>query len=186
MKNKHYSSLEIQNVAVSSAIGHELDLSLVAQHLTDADFNPEQFPGIVFQPEETNATSVIFRSGKMTCTGASSVGAAYEAINATLDALGELQVDIGAPDTRILNIVSTADLGEQLNLEAVTIGIGLGNTEYDPELFPGLIYRLPEANPAILLFSSGKLVITGAKTIDGSEKALKQIGERLSEIGILE
>ncbi|RJT07507.1 TATA-box-binding protein [Halococcus sp. IIIV-5B] len=184
-RNKPYSSLEIQNVVASSAISQEVDLRSVAADLPSAEFDAGQFPGLIFRPEGTQATSLIFRSGKMTCTGAATVEGVHEAIHATVEALEELGLEADSPDVTVQNIVSDADLGESLHLEAITIGLGLENVEYEPEQFPGLIYRLPESNPVVLLFGSGKLVITGARTLDEAEKALSQISERLSDLGLV-
>jgi transcription initiation factor TFIID TATA-box-binding protein len=185
-RNKPHSSLEIQNVVASSAIGQEVDLRSVAADLPTAEFDAGQFPGLIFRPEETQATSLVFRSGKMTCTGATTVEGVHEAIHATVEALGELGLEVNSPDVTVQNIVSDADLGESLHLEAIAIGLGLENVEYEPEQFPGLVYRLPEANPVVLLFGSGKLVITGAKTPNEAEAALNQISERLGDLGLVE
>jgi len=80
--------------------------------------------------------------------------------------------------------VTSADLGEDLNLNAIAIGLGLENIEYEPEQFPGLVYRLD--NPAVvaLLFGSGKLVITGGKEPDDAREAVDVILSRLDELGL--
>lgn len=182
---KPHSSLEIQNIVASSAIGHELDLSSVAPDLPHTEFDPEKFQGLIFRPEGLRATSLIFWSGKLTSTGAASIEGVHEAVHATFEALSELGLNIETPEITVQNVVSNADLGESLNLEATMIGLGLENVEYESEQFPALIYRLEKANPVILLFASGKLVITGAKALDEAERALELIVERLSELGLV-
>ncbi|BAI61357.1 putative TATA-box-binding protein [Methanocella paludicola SANAE] len=68
------------------------------------------------------------------------------------------------PQATVQNIVSSADLGCLLNLNSVCIAFGLENVEYEPEQFPGLVLRLDPPKVAVLLFGSGKMVITGSKT----------------------
>ncbi|MFB6308508.1 MAG: TATA-box-binding protein, partial [Haloarculaceae archaeon] len=90
------------------------------------------------------------------------------------------------PEIVVQNIVTSADLGRNLNLNAIAIGLGLENIEYEPEQFPGLVYRLDEPDVVALLFGSGKLVITGGKQPDDAKEAVDKIVSRLEELGLLE
>ena len=180
-----HATLAIQNVVVSSTLGQELALESVALDLNGADFDPEQFPGLIYRPETAEATCLIFRSGKITCTGAGSIEGAREAVQATVETFCELGIDVERSTVTVQNIVSDADLGEALNLEAIAIGLGLEDVEYEPEQFPGLIYRLDEPDVVVLLFGTGKTVITGARTLDEAEEALEAIIDRLSELALL-
>jgi transcription initiation factor TFIID TATA-box-binding protein len=180
-----HSTLAIQNVIASAALGVEIDLESVALDLNRADFDHEQFPGLIYRPETTEATCLVFRSGKLTCTGGGSVQAAHETIQATVDAFRELGIEVTEVDVTVQNVVLDADLGEALNLEAIAIGLGLEDVEYEPEQFPGLIYRLDDPDVVVLLFGTGKLVITGTKTRDDAEEALAVIIDRLSELALL-
>jgi transcription initiation factor TFIID TATA-box-binding protein len=137
--------------------------------------------------QNPKAAALIFRSGKVVCTGAKSVADVTAALEQVFDELRELGVQVDdSPDVEIQNIVSSADLGHQLNLQAIAIGLGLEHIEYEPEQFPGLVYRLDEPSVVALLFGSGKLVITGGKQIDDAEQALNVIEDRLTELGLLE
>ncbi|NYT01111.1 MAG: TATA-box-binding protein, partial [Methanocellales archaeon] len=78
-----------------------------------------------------------------------------------------------------------ADLGSELNLNAIAIGLGLENIEYEPEQFPGLVYRIKEPKVVVLLFGSGKLVITGGKKTEDIEAAVKKISKELKGLGLL-
>ena len=178
-------TLEIQNVVASSGIGQEIDLESVAIDLRGADFDPEEFPGVIYRPDDATATCLIFRSGKITCTGAGSIEEVQATVHAAVDALAELGIDVEAPEVTVQNIVSSADLRERLNLNAIAIGLGLESVEYEPEQFPGLVYRLDEPDVVALLFGSGKMVITGAKMHDEAEAALEEIIRRLNELGLL-
>jgi transcription initiation factor TFIID TATA-box-binding protein len=91
-----------------------------------------------------------------------------------------------SPKIEVQNIVSSADLGHTLNLNAIAIGPGLENIEYEPEQFPGLVYRLDEPSVVALLFGSGKLVITVGKQLDDAEQALSVIEDRLTDLGLLD
>jgi transcription initiation factor TFIID TATA-box-binding protein len=180
-----HTTLAVQNVVASSALGQEIDLESVAVDLNGADFDPEQFPGLIYRPETAEATCLIFRSGKITCTGGGSIKAAHETIGATVEAFRELGIEVAEVDVTVQNVVLDADLGEALNLEAIAIGLGLEDVEYEPEQFPGLVYRLDDPDVVALLFGTGKMVITGAKTRDEAEKALEAIIDRLNELALL-
>ena len=89
------------------------------------------------------------------------------------------------PEITVQNIVVSGDLGETLNLNAIAIGLELEAIEYEPEQFPGLIYRLDEPAVVALLFGSGKTVLTGCKRFDDAEEATEVLVERLSDLSLL-
>ncbi|AEN06593.1 TATA-box-binding protein [Halolamina sp.] len=180
-------TISIENVVASTGIGLELDLQSVAMDLEGADYDPEQFPGLVYRTEEPKSAALIFRSGKIVCTGAKSTDAVHESLGIVFDELRKLDIPVeDGPEITVQNIVSSADLGESLNLNAIAIGLGLENIEYEPEQFPGLVYRLEEPDVVALLFGSGKLVITGGKTPADAEDAIDVISERLTDLGLLD
>ncbi|WP_277554600.1 TATA-box-binding protein [Halobaculum limi] len=179
-------SINIENVVASTGIGLELDLQTVAMDLEGADYDPEQFPGLVYRTTDPKSAALIFRSGKIVCTGAKSTDAVHEALHIVFDKLRELEIPIeDDPEITVQNIVTSADLGKSLNLNAIAIGLGLENIEYEPEQFPGLVYRLDEPSVVALLFGSGKLVITGGKQPSDAKAAVEVISDRLSELGLL-
>jgi transcription initiation factor TFIID TATA-box-binding protein len=179
------ATLEIVNVVASSTLGQEIDLESVALDLSGGDFDPERFPGLIYRPDAAKATCLIFRSGQITCTGAGTVEEARETIYTVVDAFQDLGIEVKRPNVTVQNVVLSGDLGETLHLEAVAVGLGLENVEYEPEQFPGLIYRLDDTNIAILLFGPGSMVITGAKTRDEAEAALGEVGGRLRDLALL-
>ncbi|WP_075937142.1 TATA-box-binding protein [Halosegnis longus] len=179
-------TIEIQNVVASTGIGQELDLDTLAADLTGSSYDPENFPGVVYRLQEPKAAMLIFRSGKMVCTGANSIDAVHEALSIAFDRLRELNIPVDDdPEITVQNIVSTADLGATLNLNAIAIGFGLENIEYEPEQFPGLVYRMDDPDVVVLLFGSGKLVITGGKTTDDASEAAAAVTEELESLGLL-
>ena len=180
-------SIQIENVVASSDIGQELALETLADDLMASDYDPDNFPGLVYRLQEPKAAALIFRSGKIVCTGANSVENVQTALQQVFDELRELGIQVADdPEIVVQNIVSSADLGRTLNLNAIAIGLGLENIECEPEQFPGLIYRLDEPSVVALLFGSGKLVITGGKQLEDAERALSVIEDRLSDLGLLE
>lgn len=180
-------SVQIQNVVASSGIGQELDLEALLKDLPHAEYNPDSFPGLIYRMQDPKAAALIFRSGKVVCTGAQSIENVKTALRHVFDTLRELGIPVvEAPDVEVQNVVSNADLGHSLNLNAIAIGLGLEHVEYEPEQFPGLVYRLQEPDVVTLLFGSGKVVITGAKQIGDAEKAIQVIQEQLSELKLLE
>jgi transcription initiation factor TFIID TATA-box-binding protein len=180
-------TLEIQNVVASTGIGHELDLQAVARDLDGADYDHEQFTGLVYRPDEhSQATALIFRSGKMVCVGGTSVEGIHEAAHDTFDDLCDLGIPVEEnPEITVQNIVMSSDLGEMLNLNAIAIGLGLANVEYEPEQFPGLVYRLDDPDVVVLLFSTGKMVIVGGTVPENAEAAVETISSRLTDLHLL-
>ena len=180
-------TINIENVVASTGIGQELDLQSVAMDLEGADYDPEQFPGLVYRTQDPKSAALIFRSGKIVCTGAKSTADVHESLNIVFDKLRDLEIRVEAePEIIVQNIVTSADLGRNLNLNAIAIGLGLENIEYEPEQFPGLVYRLDEPKVVALLFGSGTLVITGGKEPVDAEHAVDKIVSRLEELGLLE
>ena len=179
-------TITIENVVASTGIGQELDLQSVAMDLEGADYDPEQFPGLVYRTQEPKSAALIFRSGKIVCTGAKSTDAVHESLHIVFGKLRELSIPIeDDPEITVQNIVTSADLGESLNLNAIAIGLGLESIEYEPEQFPGLVYRMDDPDVVILLFGSGKIVITGGKrTVDAAE-AVEVIVDRIDDLGLL-
>ncbi len=179
-------SIQVENVVASTDIGQELDLETLAHDLVPSDYNPDNFPGLVYRMQDPKAAALIFRSGKLVCTGAQSVDDVTAAIDLVFAEIRDLGVEtVESPNIEVQNIVSSADLGHTLNLNAIAIGLGLEHVEYEPEQFPGLVYRLDEPSVVVLLFGSGKLVITGGKELADAAGALEAVEERLTELGLL-
>jgi len=179
-------TIEIENVVASTGIGQELDLASVAMDLAGAEYDPEQFPGLVYRTHEPKAAALIFRSGKIVCTGAKSIADVHESLRLVFDELRALDIPVEEnPEIVVQNIVSSADLGRTLNLNAIAIGLGLEHVEYEPEQFPGLVYRLDDPDVVALLFGSGKLVVTGGKQPDDASAAVDSIVGRLGELELL-
>jgi transcription initiation factor TFIID TATA-box-binding protein len=178
--------VEIENVVASASLGLSLNLEMLSQKLDGAEYKPERFPGVVLRMESPKSAVLIFRSGKIVCTGAKSVDGALEGFGRVLDKMHAIGIDInGEPELTIQNIVASADLMVELDLDAISAGVGLENVEYEPEMFPGLVYRLDEPKTVALLFGSGKMIIAGAKKVEDCRKSVDKIVENLSSLGLI-
>jgi len=156
-------SIEIQNVVASVTINQRLDLAQIQKTFPDVEYKPAQFPGLVFRLQKPKTATLIFSSGKMVCTGAKSEQESIKAVQTVIKLLKKEGFLIQQePQIEIQNIVASIDLHGIINLEQAANM--LENTMYEPEQFPGLIFRMMEPKVVILMFASGKLVCTGAKT----------------------
>ena len=179
-------SFKIENVVATASIGQELDLKAVSQALDNAKYEPDEFPGVVYRIKEPKTATLLFRSGKIVCTGAKSIEDLHAAVRTVLKDLNEAGVKVDKdPMVKVQNIVASSDFNTVLNLNAIAISLGLDRVEYEPEQFPGLVYRIDEPKAVALLFGSGKIVLTGAKSVEDIEKAVVRIRNELSGLDLL-
>ncbi len=178
--------IKIENVVASTQIGENIDLNKIAREVKDAEYKPKQFPGLVLRIKEPKAAALVFRSGKVVCTGSKSVEDARRAVGQVVKIIGSFGIPVFEnPEVKVQNIVASADLGVDLNLNAIAIGLGLENIEYEPEQFPGLVYRLKDPRVVVLIFGSGKMVVTGGKNPEDARKAVEKIAEELTALGLM-
>ena len=178
-------NIKIENVVANARITESLDLEYVESQLEAAMFTKKKFPGLVYRTKEPKSAFLIFRSGKVVCTGAKT----KEGVRVVMDKLSTDLRGIGIeveehPEFKVQNIVASADLGKELNLGAIVMGLELEGMEYEPEVFPGLVYRIKDPKSAILIFSSGKLVITGGKTLDDCKKSVEILLTKLRSLNL--
>ncbi|MBI2041287.1 MAG: TATA-box-binding protein [DPANN group archaeon] len=152
-----------QNVVVSANIHRDLPLEKLATKLERVEYNPEQFPGLIFKNDVPKFSALLFSSGRIICTGTKSIKEAKNAIAVIVKKLGAIGVKVtGEPEIEVQNMVASGSVGGKLNLNEIVFKFE--NTEYEPEQFPGLVYHLPESHITFLLFGTGKIVVTGAKS----------------------
>lgn len=180
-----YPGVHIENVVASTFLGVPVDLVALSRQLVGAEYNPARFPGVVLRTEAPKAATLVFRSGKVVCTGAKCVEDVHYSLRRVFQEIKALGVEVQGPDIIIQNIVASADLGVELDLGAVAAAIGLENVEFEPEMFPGLVRRLEAPKAVILLFGSGKMIITGAQSVPNCEAALGAIVQELTGLGLL-
>jgi len=174
------ASIRIQNVVASATLNQKFDLNAIVKGNPLVEYRPEKFPGLVFRLKRPKTAILIFSTGKMVCTGAKSE---KESKRAVLKVVRELKksgiIIIGKPEIKVVNIVASANLLGRIELE--DCAYSLGRTMYEPEQFPGLIYRMDEPKVVILLFASGKLVCTGATKEEDVYTAVDKLHKSLKE-----
>jgi transcription initiation factor TFIID TATA-box-binding protein len=178
--------ITVVNVVASASVGVELDLQEISSQLDEIEYDPDRFPGAICRVKEPKTAILFFRSGKIVCTGARSLENVRLAIDMMMKRLRALGIMVDeSPEITVQNIVATTDLGTDLKLNVIAISLGLEKVEYEPEQFPGLVYRVESPKVVALLFSSGKVVCTGAKKISDIELAVNSIIEELKSAGFL-
>jgi len=194
--------IKVENIVASTTFAEKLDLDMIAQSLEEAEYEPEQFPGLIYRLSDPKTATLLFRSGKANCTGAKNVEDVRKTVDIIAEKLKKLGIDVYKKldiviqnmvaidvykklDIVIQNMVAMADLKGELNLNEVAMGLGLENIEYEPEQFPGLVYRIKEPKVAMLLFASGKIVCTGARSTEDALKAVEKLSESLTSLGLI-
>jgi len=179
-------SFKIENVVSTTKLSDHFDLNNIKPKLDGAEYNTQKFPGLIYKINEPKAVFLLFNSGKVVCTGCKSIENAKNAFDKLYRKLMEIEVDINSSyEVSVQNIVASAGLGSVLNLNTIAIGLGLENIEYEPEQFPGLVYRVDTPKVVILLFGSGKLVITGGKSSLDCRNALIQLKDTLTNLKLM-
>jgi transcription initiation factor TFIID TATA-box-binding protein len=176
--------INIQNVVATGTMDQKVDLNAVVKGYPGVEYRPEQFPGLVFRLKRPKTATLIFSSGKMVCTGARS---GKESRRAIMQVVKELKkgglIILGKPDVKVVNVVASAVLGGKVDLEKTVVAVR--RTMYEPEQFPGLIYRMDEPRVVILVFASGSLVVTGAKKEQDVYDAVHRLHEMLEEQNLI-
>ncbi|MCX9084289.1 MAG: TATA-box-binding protein [Candidatus Methanoperedens sp.] len=179
-------SFKIENVVSTVKLSPTFDLEDLKSKLENAEYDKSKFPGLVYRIKDPKAVFLLFNSGKVVCTGSKSVEDAQTASKKLTHELIRNGLEIDASnEIKVQNIVASAALGSVLNLNSVALGFGMENIEYEPEQFPGLVYRMSQPKVVILLFGSGKMVITGGKSPTDCENAYRSIKEKLTNLNII-
>lgn len=179
-------SVQVQNIVGTGSLGVEVDLDAIVEDLdvVESQYDPGYYPGAYLRLTDAGPLITLYRTGKYNITGAHS----EDELRLTQTEFLKRLVGIGLIDETvddgfsISNVVATADLGENINLNALAVGLGLEAVEYEPEQFPGLIYRPSNLRCVLLIFGSGKVVITGGQTISEVERAFTAARDRIKSV----
>ena len=176
--------ISIANAVGSGDLGVELDVAEVESdlHLPYTEYDPSNYHGLYVRLVEGGPLITVYRSGKYIISGCSAFEQLYETNDAFLTTLSELEIIDAEAETgfTVQNVVYTAQLDDPVDLNTLSIALGLESVEYEPEQFPGLIYW-PADYPAVLLvFANGKIVVTGASDVDTTEDAFKHLQEQVT------
>ncbi len=177
-------SYKIENVVatVTLEIKENLNLMEIARKYPDVEYNPERFPGLIMRIKEPKATILIFSTGKLVVTGLRAASEAESVVTQALDRLRACDIEIPKPEIIIQNIVASGDLNcmVDLNMAAVVMEYSM----YEPEVFPGLIYRMQVPKSVFLIFSTGRIVCTGAKSKEVVAEAVEKLYGVVREYGV--
>jgi transcription initiation factor TFIID TATA-box-binding protein len=180
------SRIRIENVVVSASLAEKFDLGVIAEILEHAQYDPDQFPGLVYRMQHPRTAVLLFRSGNAVCTGGKSCRQSEQAIRLVSEKiLGKGGRLFNHPKIQIQNIVATSDLGRPIDLNRIALALGLDRVEYEPEQFPGLVCRMRDPTAVVLLFGSGKLVCTGARCPADLEATVRKIAGELRSADLL-
>ena len=183
MSDNAYSSLKIENIVASGVIADEIDLAEISSKIEGCELNTKRFPGAVYRIDEPRMASLIFSSGKVVLTGIRNEESLGEGLNKVLSSLKEAGVNIlPVPKVAVTNIVCSYDIGRFINLNRVVAKLSLEAIEYEPEQFPGLVYRIKDPKIVALLFSSGKIILTGGKNLTDVKKGLDVLKASIKDV----
>lgn len=154
----------VQNVVATVNLRITIDLKKVALSARNAEYNPKKFAAVIMRIREPRCTGLIFSTGKMVVTGAKSEQQAWLGSRKFAAIVKKLGYSPKFTEFKVQNMVATADVGFPVKLEALTYAHAKFSS-YEPELFPGLVYRLVNPKTVLLVFVSGRLVITGGKSL---------------------
>lgn len=175
---------KIVNIVISTSLEHKIPLERLIMDLPNTEYNPEQFPGLIMKIREPRASFLIFSSGKIVCTGTKSLEEVELAIARLIEYMKKVDIHIKIkPKVRVENVVASSDINMRLDLNE--IAIKLTNVEYEPEQFPGLVFKInDETGATFLIFGNGKIVCTGTKSDKDVHIAIKNLMVVLKKNGI--
>ena len=175
------SNLQVQNIVATASLGKPVSLTKLSRSNSNTEYNPEQFPGLVLRVKQPRSAVLVFSSGNLVCTGTKSLQQVKEVIDQVIKQLAKIGVKItDKPKITVQNIVASGSIDVDLNLNI--FALELENTEYEPEQFPGLVYKLDDPTATFLLFSNGKLVCTGTKNRKQLEESMRQLNKNVKEV----
>ena len=175
---------KIENVVATVVveITEKIDLNIIARKHADVEYNPERFPGLVMRILKPKATILIFSTGKMVVTGMRKASEAGRVVEKVLKNIRKAGIKVSNPEITIQNIVASGDLHTNIDLNMAAIVMEYAM--YEPEVFPGLIYRMQDPKTVFLIFSTGRIVCTGAKKKEIVREAVKKLNKEVRDLGV--
>lgn len=165
---------QLQNIVSTVDLGCKLNLKEIALHARNAEYNPKRFAAVIMRIRDPRTTALVFSSGKMVCTGAKSVEMSRLAARKYARIIQKLGFPARFTNFKVQNMVGSCDVKFPIRLEGLVVKHGQFSS-YEPELFPGLIYRMVRPRIVLLIFVSGKVVLTGAKEETEIKEAFNNI-----------
>ena len=178
--SKRKPTIRLVNIVASAALNQRISLGKIVEKFPFAEYSPRVFPGLVFRLKKPKTATLIFETGKMVCTGAKSEKEAIQAVNKVTRELKSHGIPLeNKPEIKIQNIVASVELNGEIDLENVVYK--LKRVMYEPEQFPGAVFRMEEPKAVFLIFSAGKLVCVGAKREQDVYTAVDKLQKILEE-----
>ncbi|HLC79259.1 MAG TPA: TATA-box-binding protein [archaeon] len=173
----------IVNIVASANLNTTIDLYNLAITIPSVEYEPEQFPGAILKLKEPKVSMLLFKNGKVICSGASSESQIPLAIYKASKMIHEIQKSVKVQknaEYTVVNLVTTANL--KMNLDLFKTAMESDNVEYEPEQFPGAILRIHDPKLTLLLFKNGKLICAGAKNEELLKKGLRKAAKMIRDI----
>lgn len=180
------SEITIENIVSYAQVANGLNIEKIAEKIPEFNYNPDEFLGLTLKLDEPKTAVLLLPSGKAICTGAKNLEDAKNSINQLVAKIKKIKViTIKDIEVKVQNIVVSASFDKELHLSSISKGLLFNHVDYEPKYFPGLIYKMEDIGASVILFSSGKVVCTGAKSIEDASSAIETIKEKLLSIGAL-
>ncbi len=177
-KMKKDTFLKIQNIVATTSLEKDVSLTKLARTQPNTEYNPDTFPGLVLRVKKPKSAVLVFSSGNLVCTGTKSVAQVKDVVQQVIRQLRKIGVNVTIkPKITVQNVVASGSIDLDLNLNV--LALELENTEYEPEQFPGLVYKLDNPTATFLLFSNGKLVCTGTKNRAQLDDSIVQLNKNV-------
>jgi transcription initiation factor TFIID TATA-box-binding protein len=171
--------VKVENIVAIVRLDSTLDLEKIMKRVSGVE-NPRRFPGLIYRVNDLKLAFLIFRTGKFICSGAKDRKTINKAIKILMKKLWVVVRPKSKPKVEIVNMVSSADLGFMVHLDK--LAVESWNVEYSPETFPGLVYRLDNPKTVMLIFRSGKIIITGATSPEDAQKAAEKTRDMIKDL----
>lgn len=173
--------MEITNVVATATLTVPLDLERLRQHLEGSVLQKGTGHWLKYRLQPENRYIAFYKSGKFLITGKGVIGSLDTLVQRVLALIRSAGIDADVLRVDVNNIVAKDTLDLNAPLETIIATLDPRKAEYEPEQFPALIYK--DWGVSFLLFSSGSVIVTGAKTLDAAREGLERLKEMLARIG---
>lgn len=176
---------KIANIISHADISNNLNLVDISFRIGNVK-TKRNFAGVIYKTSDPKATILLFKTGKLVCTGARDFEDSKKAVNMLINDLHNAGIDIAHDiDLKISNIVVSGEFNSELNLNKLLYAIGIDKIEYFPEQFPAAVYKMYDPKTVILIFSNGKFIATGSTSLDTIQNNLNLFERELIEMGLI-
>lgn len=172
---------ELVNAVGGGDLNEELDLDELYPEIEGEEvrYDPEYWPGLYVRFCADSPAVLLFRTGKYNIAGADSITELKDTNKKHLARLHDLGIGGDASEFEVRNLVFLDRYSRELNLDQLTVGLGLETAEYEPEQFPGILYKPSDVTGTFLIFRNGKVILTGANDSEDAKSALRGLFNEL-------